>query len=70
VEKLIFEVYTRKLEFLPTGTPFEEAYLLPNHAPHGFSRYEWDYRGFVEVSKSATLSEVKKVPLQRLAVHH
>ena len=65
MEKVKFEVYTRKPEFLQKAKSFETMYLVPEHAPDNFVRSQWNFIGFSVAPKSATLKEVKKGQIYR-----
>ena len=65
MEKVVFEVYTRKPQFLAKDKSFEAIYLVPERAPEGFARSQWNFRGFARAPRSATVAEVRKGQIYR-----
>jgi hypothetical protein len=65
MQVLTFEYYTRKPEFLTKDKSFEAIYLLPERAPEGFMRSQWNFKGFARAPRSATIAEVRKGQLYR-----
>lgn len=66
VMQKVFEVYTRKPEFLSRGTTFEAIYVPPGGHPDSFDPREWDFLGRAFPPKSATLAELRsKTPIYR-----
>jgi hypothetical protein len=65
MESLTFEYYTRKPEFLSKGKSFKAIYLVPEQAPKGFERSQWNFRGFSRAPRSVTVAELRKGQIYR-----
>jgi hypothetical protein len=63
--KKAFGYYTRKPQFLSSGTSFEAAYLPVGQFPDNLNSNEWVFRGMAAAPKSASVAELKRAQIFR-----